>query len=59
MSRHVTVRMTVAQAQAALNASDLIADSYRADGNKREAAIYERACAAITAAIDAHEKDSP
>lgn len=43
MTRYVTIRMTREQAQAASNACDLIADSYEADGNKREAAIYHRA----------------
>jgi hypothetical protein len=43
VSRYVTVRMTVAQAQAASNACDLIRDQLEADGQKREAALYERA----------------
>lgn len=53
MSRHVTVRMTIEQALAAGNACDLIAESYRADGNKRDAGIYERAYTAIDRAINA------
>lgn len=48
MSRYVLVRLTVAQAQAASNACDLIRDEYDAAGNKREAALYERACAALS-----------
>ena len=52
MSRYVTVRLTVAQAQAALNACDLIRDSYEANGEKREAAQYRRACVAIGKAVN-------
>ena len=47
MSGYVTVRLTVAQAQAASNACDLLRDQYEADGNKREAALYERASQAL------------
>lgn len=43
MTRYVTIRMTREQAQAASNACDLIAESLRADGDKRETAIYARA----------------
>ena len=48
MSYYVMVRLTVAQAQAASNACDLIRDQYEADGNKREAALYERASKALS-----------
>lgn len=51
--RYVMVRLTLVQANAASNASDLIADSYMADDNKREAAIYARTSKAIAAAIEA------
>lgn len=37
------IRLTVAQAQAACNACDLIRDQLEADGQKREAALYRRA----------------
>jgi hypothetical protein len=48
VSGYVTVRLTLAQAQAASNACDLIRDQYEADGNKREAALYERASKALS-----------
>lgn len=52
MSRYVTIRLTIAQAQAACNAADLIRDDYEAGGsNVREAALYERTSHAIAAAI--------
>lgn len=48
MSRYVTVRLTLAQAQAASNACDLIRDQLEADGgDRREAALYQRASAAL------------
>lgn len=43
MTRYVTIRLTVAQAQAASNACDLIRDQLEADGQRREAALYRRA----------------
>ncbi len=48
MSRYVLVRLTVAQAQAASNACDLIRDQFEADSNKREAALYQRASEALS-----------
>ncbi|HET9893258.1 MAG TPA: hypothetical protein VFQ42_22460 [Mycobacterium sp.] len=42
MTRYITVRLTIAQAEAASNACDLIRDSYDADRNKREAAQRRR-----------------
>lgn len=48
MSSYVTVRLTVAQAQAASNACDLIRDQLEADGNRREAALYGRASEALS-----------
>lgn len=56
VTRYVTVRLTLAQAMAAANACDLIRDSYEADGNKREAARYQRACKAIDEATRRKEK---
>lgn len=47
MSRYVLIRLTVAQAQAASNACDLIRDQLEADGNKHEAALYQRASVAL------------
>lgn len=47
----VVIRLTLAQAQAASNACDLIADSLRADDCKREASLYQRASVALDAAI--------
>lgn len=44
--------MTLAQAQAALNASDLIRDEYEASGRKGEAAVYRRATETIQRAIE-------
>lgn len=58
MSCGVTVRMTIEQAQAACNACDLIRDSYEADNNRREAAIYERASRTLGAAVKRVLKDS-
>lgn len=52
MSRYVTVRLTREQAQAASNACDLIRDQYEADGNKREAALYERASKTLSQTKD-------
>lgn len=53
MSRYVTVRLTIAQAQAAYNACDLIRDEYEASGeNKREAAQYKRASETIGKALN-------
>ena len=50
--KYVTVRMTSAQAMAASNACDLIAESLRADrSTSREAGLYDRACSALSAAI--------
>jgi hypothetical protein len=44
MKRYVLLKLTIPQAQAALNACDLIAEQLRADGeNKREAELYQRA----------------
>lgn len=51
MSRYITVRLTVEQAEAAENACDLIRDSLEADGRKRQAALYRRACAALQRAL--------
>jgi hypothetical protein len=51
MSRYITIRMTVEQAQAACNACDLIRDSYEADNNRREAAVYGRASRTLDAAV--------
>lgn len=54
MSRYITIRLTLAQAQAACNAADLIRDQLEASGNAgeaREAALYARASAAIDTAI--------
>ena len=52
MSRYVTVRMTVAQAQAAANACDLIRDAHDASGEqKRETSLYQRACETLQRAI--------
>lgn len=45
--------MTVDQALAACNAADLIADSFMADGRKREAGLYLRASTTIQAALNA------
>lgn len=52
MSRYVTVHMTLAQAYAAMNASDLIRDQYEAGGQRGEAAVYRRATERIQRAID-------
>lgn len=52
MTRYVIVRLTAAQAAAANNACDLIADSLRADGDVREAGLYQRTSAAIELAFD-------
>ena len=41
------IRLTIAQAQAASNACDLIRDSLEADDKKREAALYGRASAVL------------
>lgn len=51
MSRYVTIRLTLAQAQAACNAADLIRDQYEAGNDMREAAMYARTSDAIEAAI--------
>jgi hypothetical protein len=48
VSRYVTIRLTVEQAQAAINACDLIRDQYEADGQKREASMYRRALEALS-----------
>lgn len=55
MSRYVTIRMTVEQAQAAYNACDLIRDSYEADNNRREAAIYGRASRVLERVLKENE----
>lgn len=52
MSRYITIRLTLAQAEAACNATDLIADEHRADGRKRGALLYQRASDIIGAAIN-------
>jgi hypothetical protein len=57
MTRYVTVRLTLVQAMAASNACDLIRDSYEADGNKREAAQYQRAHRAIDEALRSVDKE--
>lgn len=59
MTRYVTIRMTREQAQAASNACDLIADSYEADGNKREASIYHRACTTLSQIRPANKPGQP
>lgn len=51
MTRYVTIRLTLAQAAAASNACDLIRNQYEADGDKREAALYERAGTTIDKVI--------
>jgi hypothetical protein len=49
---YITVRLTVAQAQAAGNACDLLAESLRADATgRREVALLERTIGAIDAAL--------
>jgi hypothetical protein len=42
VKRHITIRLTQAQANAASNACDLIRDQLEADGRRREAAVYQR-----------------
>jgi len=49
MTRYVTVRLTVPQAQAASNACDLIRDQLEADGRAHEASLYRRASDALDA----------
>lgn len=56
VSRYVMIRLTVAQAQAASNACDLIRDQLEADGNKRDAALYERASVALSVRIDSESE---
>lgn len=52
MTRYITVRLTLAQAEAACNATDLIRDQHEASGaDKREAALYRRASDTIAKAI--------
>lgn len=51
VSRYVTIRMTVEQAQAACNACDLIRDAHEASSDRRQAAIYKRACQTLDAAV--------
>lgn len=59
MARYVTVRLTVAQAQAASNACDLMADQLHADGvDKQQMSLYERAGAAIDEAMRKTNKES-
>lgn len=55
MTRYVTIRMTREQAQAASNACD----SLRADGDKREAAIYARASVTLDQARSANNPGQP
>lgn len=59
MTRYVVVRLTLAQAQAACNAADLVRDQHEADGDKREAAIYARASDAIDRAINRERALTP
>lgn len=48
MRRYVTIRLTVAQAQAAINACDLMRSQLEADGgDKREVGMYRRATQAL------------
>jgi len=51
VTRYVTVRLTREQAQAASNACDLIRDQLEADDQRREAALYQRACVALDQVI--------
>lgn len=51
MTRYITVRLTLAQAQAACNAADVVRDQLEADGDKREASLYARASDTIGNAI--------
>jgi hypothetical protein len=46
----ILIKLTRPQAEAASNAADLIADSLRADGRHREAALYQRVSDAIALA---------
>lgn len=52
VARYVTIRLTAAQAAAAINACDLIRDQLEADGgDRRESAQYLRAGVAIEVGI--------
>lgn len=55
--RKIMPALTLAQAKAASNACDLIADSFRADGDKRGALIYARAGEVLDKAIALTEAD--
>lgn len=57
VTRHITVRLTLAQAMAASNACDLIRDSCEADGKRREAGTYRRAFEAIDRALQRTDKE--
>lgn len=56
MTRYVMIRLTIAQAQAASNACDLIRDSLEADGQKREAALYGRASEALERGVPREQR---
>ena len=55
MARYITVRLTEAQLDAAINACDLIRDSHEAGGEKREAAKYARTVNTLQAQARAKE----
>lgn len=59
MTRYLTIRLTEAQAQTALNACDLIRDSNEASGDLREAAQYRRACVAIERVLSSRAARTP
>lgn len=49
MKRYVLLKLTTQQAQAAMNACDLVAEQMRSDTRtKREAELYQRASDSIT-----------
>jgi hypothetical protein len=56
VSTYITMRLTVSQIEAAENATDLIAETYRADGNRREANRYAAASRRLTKALQAHAR---
>lgn len=61
MSRthYVTITMTLSDAEACENATDLIRNEHEADGRKREALRYERASRRITEALQAFARANP
>ncbi len=54
MSKYITIRMTISDAECLENAADLERDRLEADGNKRVAARYRRASERVTEALQAY-----